>query len=292
MSKDKETSSIDMRLMENIVERINAVPGFDPNMLLREITQEDGSKTFTLPVDARLLWFQLACPNGRLEVIPIDISADSCMFEGRVYFNKTGEKPDSNAYARVCRGDVQADDSFVSEAASRAISSALRFACFGTPVNAVYDPERNILSKALQEPSKVHTNNTISLQVGEGERESNEAATSAPNSKAIKPAKRKRGGTLNTMLDKDITTRRGSNSKKGDAAKTGMRELPNNIDEAFNVVIGHGKYKGKTFGAIAAGKNPQTVLADIVASTEEGVSIEERFAANLILMQQFGDKAS
>lgn len=121
----------------NVIENLNQVKGFHPNIFLRllEENKEDHSQTTTLDVVYRILWFRAKYPNGKIAKIIHSVNNDSALIEARVYPDITSPMDCylANGFSHKFRSkDLTFGNKFTMAAETEAVGRALATAGFGT----------------------------------------------------------------------------------------------------------------------------------------------------------------
>lgn len=113
------------------VASLNHVPGFDPlKFLRRTISRKTGEDVMRLDLRYKKLWFQLACPTGRLKLNALRITEKMAIFEAKVYRDREDTEPLSS-YVANCTLDATPGGLYVEAAQEEALDIALSNAGFG-----------------------------------------------------------------------------------------------------------------------------------------------------------------
>lgn len=132
---------------------LNKVDGFNPEEWLEAardaqglyILGADKKPLRYMRTDAKILWFRLLCPRGRLisERIPSDSPSIVC-FRASVYLDLSDPAPVSTTeYQRSWREHCGDFDAFVAATQTIALGKALSRAGFGCELDAMYNMDRD-----------------------------------------------------------------------------------------------------------------------------------------------------
>lgn len=207
-----------------IINSLNAVEGFDPSAFLRKLQNENGEEQLYLDVKYRKLWFRLKYPLGKITKRIIKLENDYAIIESRVYLdrNDNDESYISCAIAQRWRSE---DDiygkRYVETAETASVGRALADAGFGIQFS---EPEGEKDINPVDSPITISnsTNNTVPI-----------ADESLP--------------------DNIHTT---STNKKEISESMPVEDIMNimTVDDAKNLVVPMGFYKGKTLGELCIEK--------------------------------------
>ncbi|OUQ55211.1 hypothetical protein B5E58_12680 [Tyzzerella sp. An114] len=207
-----------------IINSLNAVEGFDPSAFLRKLQNEKGEEQLYLDVKYRKLWFRLKYPLGKITKRIIKLENDYAIIESRVYLdrNDNDESYISCAIAQRWRSE---DDiygkRYVETAETASVGRALADAGFGIQFS---EPEGEKDINPVDSPITISnsTNNTVPI-----------ADESLP--------------------DNIHTT---STNKKEISESMPVEDIMNimTVDDAKNLVVPMGFYKGKTLGELCIEK--------------------------------------
>ncbi len=207
-----------------IINSLNAVEGFDPSAFLRKLQNEKGEEQLYLDVKYRKLWFRLKYPLGKITKRIIKLENDYAIIESRVYLdrNDNDESYISCAIAQRWRSE---DDiygkRYVETAETASVGRALADAGFGIQFS---EPEGEKDLNPVDSPITISnsTNNTVPI-----------ADESLP--------------------DNIHTT---STNKKEISESMPVEDIMNimTVDDAKNLVVPMGFYKGKTLGELCIEK--------------------------------------
>ena len=207
-----------------IINSLNAVEGFDPSAFLRKLQNENGEEQLYLDVKYRKLWFRLKYPLGKIKKRIIKLENDYAIIESRVYLdrNDNDESYISCAIAQRWRSE---DDiygkRYVETAETASVGRALADAGFGIQFS---EPEGEKDINPVDSPITISnsTNNTVPI---EDESLPDNIHTTSANKKEISES----------MPVEDI-----------------MNIMT--VDDAKNLVVPMGFYKGKTLGELCIEK--------------------------------------
>lgn len=224
-----------------IINRLNQVEGFNPSAFLRKIQGENGEEQQYLDVKYRKLWFRLKYPNGKITKRIVKLDNDFAIIESKVYLdrNDAEESYISCAMAQRWRSD---DDiygkKYVETAETAAVGRALADAGFGIQFS---EPGEDRDNNPVDAPVSIRHNEGLKSSDVEGNSYTSEEKN-VSNSKDVANNNKK---ALNTSSEK---------SKLSPTME--VEELMNimSLDDAKNVVISTGYFKGKTLGQLCIEK--------------------------------------
>lgn len=111
------------------IQTLNQVPGFDPTILLVQLDTNE----YYLPVQARLLWFRLKYPSGRIAKNYIQLDDNAAVVEAQVFPDSEMKNCIATGVARrVSKNDDIYGERYVECAETAAVGRALAEAGFGT----------------------------------------------------------------------------------------------------------------------------------------------------------------
>ena len=207
-----------------IINSLNAVEGFDPSAFLRKLQNEKGEEQLYLDVKYRKLWFRLKYPLGKITKRIIKLENDYAIIESRVYLdrNDNDESYISCAIAQRWRSE---DDiygkRYVETAETASVGRALADAGFGIQFS---EPEGEKDLNPVDSPITISnsTNNTVPI-------------------------------ADESLTDNIHTT---STNKKEISESMPVEDIMNimTVDDAKNLVVPMGFYKGKTLGELCIEK--------------------------------------
>ena len=115
---------------------LRQVPGFEPSKYVRTtISPQTGRPESKLPLDYKIIWFNLACPDGKILLHPLHITDQMAMFEAQLYLSKNDPEPVSSFTSVV---EAQNSGSrYIQSAQDEALERALDNAGFGIQFAAV-----------------------------------------------------------------------------------------------------------------------------------------------------------
>lgn len=215
------------------IAELNRVEGFEPRNMMREIG-EDQNKTLYLDVLFRKLWFRLKNPNGRISKRIIKLTDQVAVVEARIYLDKDdGEESYlANAFGlRFYNADGEFGPKYLEMAETAAAGRALSDAGYGSQfadAGEEYDPVQ--VDAGVSQP-KVGLTDTAA--------EGTETAVSAVLSGAVPPP------TPATLPAKPAYTM----DMDVEQIKSMMT-----LEEAMNLTISAGSFKGHPLGQTAAEK--------------------------------------
>ena len=113
---------------------INTVEGFEPSAFTRQITNDDGTMSLYLDVKFRMLWFRLRYPDGKLDTEIQSVSDQSAVVCCKVFTNKAdaADQYIAKSMAQRFMSQEKFGDRFLEIAETAAIGRALAAAGFGT----------------------------------------------------------------------------------------------------------------------------------------------------------------
>lgn len=209
---------------------LNRVDGFEPRAMMRELG-DDQNKTLYLDVLFRKLWFRLKNPNGRISKRIIKLTDQVAVVEARVYLDKDDGEENylANAFGlRFYNADGEFGPKYLEMAETAAAGRALSDAGYGSQfadAGGEYDPVQ--VDAGVSQP----TESTA------GEEENAAAAVfpgTAPPPAPAAPLPPKPSYTM----DMDV-----------EQIKSMMT-----LEEAMNLTISAGSFKGRPLGQTAAEK--------------------------------------
>ena len=111
------------------IQALNQVPGFDPTVLLIQLDTNE----YYLPVQARLLWFRLKYPTGRIVKNYLQLNDAAAVVEAQIFPDAEAENCIATGIARrVSQNDDIYGERYVECAEIAAVGRALAEAGFGT----------------------------------------------------------------------------------------------------------------------------------------------------------------
>lgn len=254
------------------VRDLNRVDGFDPTKFMRRLTEPDANgqpiEKLYLDVAYRKLWFRLKHPEGAIRKFVKEITDNFAIVEARVYLDRN-DPPDSyiaNAIVkRYFNPEDKLGDKYLEIAETAAAGRALADAGFGIQFSDTSEnPEPNVVDTPIGIPNGINVD-SITGEV----MQSLQANASVPASVAAQNAP----STEHTLKQPPKPTYTAMSSvEEIMAAMT--------VEEAVNVTIDSGFYKGKTLGQIAQEK-PQSL--DWYVNSYRGNNNILRAAAKLLL---------
>ncbi len=214
-----------------IINSLNAVEGFDPSAFLRKLQNEKGEEQLYLDVKYRKLWFRLKYPLGKITKRIIKLENDYAIIESRVYLdrNDNDESYISCAIAQRWRSE---DDiygkRYVETAETASVGRALADAGFGIQFS---EPEGDKDINPVDSPITISnsSNNTVSI---EDEPLPDNIHTTSINSNSTNKNKKEISENMSVEDIMNIMT----------------------VDDAKNLVVPMGFYKGKTLGELCIEK--------------------------------------
>ena len=204
------------------IAELNRVEGFEPRRMMREIG-DDQNKTLYLDVLFRKLWFRLKNPNGRISKRIIKLTDQLAVVEARVYLDKDDgdENYLANAFGlRFYNADGELGTKYLEKAETAAAGRALADAGYGSQFADA--------GVSQQEPAGKPSEGGDSAVAG--------VSTGAVPA-AAKPATPLQAKPAYTM-DMDV-----------EQIKSMMT-----LEEAMNLTISAGSFKGRPLGQTAAEK--------------------------------------
>ena len=214
---------------------LNHVDGFEPRSMMREIGN-DQNKTLYLDVLFRKLWFRLKNPNGRISKRIVKLTDQLAVVEARVYLDKDDGEENylANAFGlRFYNTDGEFGMKYLEMAETAATGRALADAGYGSQfadAGDEYDPVQVDAGVSLPEPESARE--PLKEESAAGITASAEAAPTAATSAVTPPRK-----PIYTM-DMDV-----------EQIKSMMT-----LEEAMNLTISAGSFKGRPLGQTAADK--------------------------------------
>lgn len=209
---------------------LNRVDGFEPRAMMRELG-DDQNKTLYLDVLFRKLWFRLKNPNGRISKRIIKLTDQVAVVEARVYLDKDDGEENylANAFGlRFYNADGEFGPKYLEMAETAAAGRALSDAGYGSQfadAGGEYDPVQ--VDAGVSQPTE-----------STAEEEGNAAAAFLPGAApppapaAPLPPKPSYTTEMDVEQIKSMMT----------------------LEEAMNLTISAGSFKGRPLGQTAAEK--------------------------------------
>ena len=223
-----------------VVAELNRVEGFEPQSLMRNLGDEQNRKMY-LDVLFRKLWFRLKNPSGKICKKIVKLTDQCAVVEARVYLdvNDAEESYVANAFGlRFYSADGDFGPKYLEMAETAAAGRALADAGYGSQfadVGGEYDPVQ--VDAALP----VGGTPTTGGPADETDAGAVPASAAAPAAAAIIPAT----PPVPSAPAKPVYTM--------DMDVDKIMELMT-LEEAMNLTISAGTYKGKLLGPTAAEK--------------------------------------
>lgn len=213
---------------------LNRVDGFEPRAMMRELG-DDQNKTLYLDVLFRKLWFRLKNPNGRISKRIIKLTDQVAVVEARIYLDKDDGEENylANAFGlRFYNADGEFGPKYLEMAETAAAGRALSDAGYGSQfadAGGEYDPVQ--VDAGVSQPAGHPAESTA-------EEEENATAAVLPGA-APPPAPAAPLPPKPTYtMDMDV-----------EQIKSMMT-----LEEAMNLTISAGSFKGRPLGQTAAEK--------------------------------------
>lgn len=220
------------------VAELNHVEGFDPRTLMREIGDEENKQLY-LDVIFRKLWFRLMHQNGKIVKKIIKLTDQCAVVEARVYLDKNDAEENyvSNAFGlRFYSAEGEFGPKYLEMAETAAAGRALADAGFGSQ-----------FADVIGERDPVQVDAGLSLE-GTESAPQNETSTSVPSAPGPEPAAAPATPPVPPVTPpaKPVTYTMDMDVEKIMAIMT--------MDEAMNLTISAGAFKGKRLGPTASEK--------------------------------------
>lgn len=252
------------------VRDLNRVDGFDPTKFMRRLTEPDANgqpiEKLYLDVAYRKLWFRLKHPEGAIRKFVKEITDNFAIVEARVYLDRN-DPPDSyiaNAIVkRYFNPEDKLGDKYLEIAETAAAGRALADAGFGIQFSDTSEnPEPNVVDTPIGIPNGINVDSITG-----------EVMPSSQTSAAPTPAVQNAPRTAPSAVQPPKPTY---------TAMSPVEEIMASmtVEEAINVTIDSGFYKGKTLGQVAQEK-PQSL--DWYVNQYRGSNNILRAAAKLLL---------
>lgn len=268
------------------VAALNRVEGFDPMSLARRIDNEGQEQQLYLDVKYRKLWFRLVHPFGKIVSRIVSFTDNMAVVEALIYLDRN-DPVDSyvaKAFSQKFRSeDPQFGSKFLEMAETAAVGRALSDAGFGlqfADVGEENDPEQteagipvpgNYTQKAAMPENPIPNGNTGTRPMGTGLPAQDMQSQGSGMMREFYQQAQSNGSVIgqpamgNTPVSGVGNTLQqnpqwGMNQQMQGQAPSGIldQSLPvqelvqrMNYEQATQVVVSMGKYKGKTMGQVA-----------------------------------------
>lgn len=233
------------------VRDLNHVEGFDPTKVMRRIVEpaEDGtaSERGYLDVVYRKLWFRLKYPQGAIKKFVREITDQFAIVEAKVYLDRN-DPPDSyiaNAIVkRYFNPEDKFGDKYLELAETAAVGRALADAGFGIQfADSSENMDPNVVDTPVSLPNGMPQGTTVNTITGE--------VMQPPQPNPAPAAAKSQASPGNLSHEKLSSVQTPAYTNDMPAADI-IRCMT--LQDAVNVVVDCGLFKGKTLGQVAQEK--------------------------------------